>query len=140
MKFKIAFILVLLSFGLFSQTDQLVTIKGIAPSYVGKTILFNEIEDYFSLTESTHASTTVKPDSTFSCSFLIKETQKIHVLPDINAGYMYIEPGGRYEIFIPEKAVNRKNDSGGKDFYGNFMWCRFNGVRYKFSHFEGIQR
>jgi len=103
MKLNLTVILIFFAFGLVSQTDQLVTIKGVAPSYVGKTIFFNEIEDYFSLTESTHASATVKPDSTFSCSFLIKETQKIHVLPDINAGYMYIEPGGRYEIFIPEK-------------------------------------
>lgn len=87
----------------FSQDKKLVTINGTAPSYVGQTISFMAIEDYFSMMESRIASTTVLPDSSFSVSFYANETQKIIVRASKNKSFLYIQPNGVYDIYIPAK-------------------------------------
>ena len=87
----------------FGQDKKLVTIKGTAPSYVGQTISFMAIEDYFSMMESRIASTTVLPDSTFSVSFFANETQKIIIRANKNKSFLYIQPNGVYDIYIPAK-------------------------------------
>lgn len=87
----------------FSQDKKLVTIKGTAPSYVGQTVSFMTIDDYFSMMESRIASTTVLPDSTFSVSFYANETQKIIVRASKNKSFLYIQPNGVYDIYIPAK-------------------------------------
>ena len=61
----------------FGQEKKLVTISGIAPTYVGHTISFFEIEDYFSMKENRIASTNVQADSTFNVSFYVNETKKM---------------------------------------------------------------
>lgn len=86
-----------------SQEKRTVTITGYAPTYVGNTIEFSEIQDYLSMKEATVASTTVKADSTFSVSFFINETQRIGIRANKNRTYMYVQPDGVYDIYIPEK-------------------------------------
>lgn len=85
------------------QEKKLVTITGTAPSYVGETISFFEIEDYFSMKENRVASTTVQADSTFKVSFFVNETKKILVRGKKNKSYLYIQPDAKYDIYLPEK-------------------------------------
>ncbi len=87
----------------FGQKEKAVTIKGFAPSYLGKTIRIGEIEDYLSKKESPLGSTTVGTDSTFQLSFFVKETQKIVLHADRNLTFFYVQPGAVYDIYLPEK-------------------------------------
>jgi|GEM_PF-432041 len=105
MKLKhILFLFIAFSNGIsFGQKEKAVTIKGFAPSYVGKTIRIAEIEDYLSKKELQLGSTTVGNDSTFQLSFFVKETQKIVVHADRNLTFFYIQPGSVYDVYIPEK-------------------------------------
>ena len=66
--FFFLFVVVFFSQG-FSKEKSIVTIKGFAPAYVGKTVEQFTIEDYFSRKESLIASSMVLEDSTFSFSF-----------------------------------------------------------------------
>ncbi len=103
MKFSLIF-LFLASFStiVFAQNKATVKISGFAPAYIGKTIEFMEIVDYFSMNESRLGSATVQEDSTFSVQFYIEETQKIRVRSNNNQSFMYIEPNATYSIYIPE--------------------------------------
>jgi hypothetical protein len=87
----------------FSKEKSIVTIKGFAPAYVGKTVELFTIEDYFSRKESLIASSMVLEDSTFSFSFYNEKTQKVILKSNKNTTYLYIQPSGIYEVFLPEK-------------------------------------
>ena len=87
----------------FGQEKKLVTISGTAPTYVGQTISFFEIEDYFSMKENRIASTNVQADSTFNVSFYVNETKKIIVRGNKNHSFLYIQPNAKYDIYLPEK-------------------------------------
>ncbi|MCH2230554.1 MAG: thioredoxin family protein [Crocinitomicaceae bacterium] len=84
----------------FAQT---VTISGVAPTYVGSSIEIYRIADYFSHMETLVTSSTVKEDSTFSVSFSIPATEKIIVKSKNNKGFLFVQKGGKYNIFFPEK-------------------------------------
>ena len=82
---------------------QNISISGYAPAYVGKTIEVYRILDYFSNMEGIIATTTVQPDSTFTFNFESSITQKVIVKSQNNKGFLFIQPGGKYEILFPEK-------------------------------------
>lgn len=82
---------------------QSVTINGVAPSYVGSSIEIYKIADFFSNIETLITSSTVKEDSTFTLSFNIPVTQKIVVKSKNNKGFLFVQQGGSYDIFFPEK-------------------------------------
>tara|TARA_R110002072_G_scaffold301400_2_gene481051 strand:+ start:11680 stop:13062 length:1383 start_codon:yes stop_codon:yes gene_type:complete len=93
---------------LFSQ----VTIKGVAPAYIGETIEAFKILDYFSNKEERIASTTVEKDSMFTLYIESNFTQKIIIKSKNNKGFLLIQPNGKYEISFPEKdkfSPNRPN-------------------------------
>lgn len=90
-------------FSYFAQDGQLVTIKGYAPSFVGREITVLEIVDYLSDYESKLASATVQKDSSFSLSFFLKETQKLVVRCENNKSWLYAQPGAQYKVYFPEK-------------------------------------
>ena len=100
--FFFLFVVVFFSQG-FSKEKSIVTIKGFAPAYVGKTVELFTIEDYFSRKESLIASSMVLEDSTFSFSFYNEKTQKVILKSNKNTTYLYIQPSGVYEVFLPEK-------------------------------------
>jgi hypothetical protein len=87
----------------FGKEKSIVTIKGFAPAYLGKTVELFAIEDYFSRKESLIASSMVLEDSTFSLSFYNEKTQKVILKSNKNTTYLYIQPSGSYEVFLPEK-------------------------------------
>lgn len=100
MKNKLLALFILL-FAYQSSGQNQVTIYGFAPSYVGKTISFNKIDDYISEHESVLASTVVKPDSTFSLTFNVSNIQRINVHANNNSSHMYVQPESYYEVYLP---------------------------------------
>ncbi len=83
--------------------DKLVTIKGAAPAYIGKKIEVYEIQDYISNTEILVASSIVKPDSTFSLTFYESKIKKAILRSNNNSSIIYIQPDGKYDVYLPEK-------------------------------------
>lgn len=119
-----------------SQQKTIVTISGYAPSYVGETIMFNEIQDYFSLTESTLASTVVKKDSTFEVSFFINETQKIMIQSRKNKSFMYVQPSGKYRLYIPDRDSYEPYRPTGNKVEITFFELDSSDVNYKILEFQ----
>ena len=99
MRFSLLIIFFLFPFLSFNQ----VTIHGVAPSYVGKTIQVYRILDFFSNKEEMIASTTVKSDSTFTLYFDSPYTQKIIIKSNNNNGFLLTQPNAIYHIDLPEK-------------------------------------
>ncbi len=89
-------------FFILTSTGQ-VTINGIAPSYVGKTIQAYRVLDYFSYKEEMVASTTVNSDSTFTLYLSSPYTQKIILKSNNNSGFLFVQPNATYQIDLPEK-------------------------------------
>jgi hypothetical protein len=135
---KILLILLIFSFKFISsaQKGQIVTIKGYAPSYVGQTISFMEIEDYFSMNEATLATTTVKEDSTFTLSFFTDETQKIIVHANKNKSFLYIQPNATYDLFIPDKDKYEPYRPGGNSVEVTFFNLDSTDINYKILQFQ----
>lgn len=92
----------LISFVSIEQED-ITTIKGFAPKYIGQKMEIFAIEDYLSMKEKLIATAQVKDDSTFTVNFFNSETRKIIVKSMNNVGYMYIQPKAQYSIYFPIK-------------------------------------
>lgn len=88
-------------FPILGISQAVTKITGYAPDYVGETVQLFEIEDYFSMREQLLATTTVKEDSTFNFQFFNDRTQKIIVKSNKNTGFLYIQPKGNYEVYLP---------------------------------------
>ncbi len=95
------FLLTLIS--VHGQNDKTATINGFAPAYIGKTVEVYEIQDYFSFKESLLASTKVMPDSTFALQIPKARTQKVIVRCNNNKAFLYIQPKGKYDVYLPER-------------------------------------
>jgi hypothetical protein len=93
---------VLISFVSIEQED-INTIKGFAPKYIGQKVEIFAVEDYLSMKEKLIATAQVKDDSTFTVNFFNAETRKIVVKSMNNEGYMYIQPAATYNIYFPIK-------------------------------------
>ena len=129
--YRITLIFILLSGLSISQEKQLVTIKGYAPAYVGKSLDVNEILDYFTMKEGPIASTTVKEDSTFSVSFFLEETQKVVLHSNRNRSIMYIEPGAKYDIYLPDKDPYEPYRPNGNNVEVTFFGLDSTDINYK---------
>jgi hypothetical protein len=134
--------LLLLQFVLFyfgysiAQEKQVVTITGFAPTYVGAKIEFNEIEDYISMQEATMASTTVQADSTFSVSFYLKETQQIIIRGKKNRTFIYVQPGGVYDLYLPDKDAYEPYRPNGNNVEVTFFSLDTTDINYKILRFQ----
>lgn len=115
---------------------QTVTISGIAPSYLGKEIEVYEIEDYFSNTERLIASATVEADSSFSLKFSSPITRKVAVKGMNNKGYMYVQPEGKYNIFVPEKDKFDPYKPTGNSIEIGFLSLDSTDINYKLLGFQ----
>ena len=87
---------------LFSQSDKIVKIEGVAPGYLGENIEVYKVQDYFSMKEELLATTEVSSDSTFKLYFYNDITQKVIIRSKNNKGYLYIEPNGSYDVYFPD--------------------------------------
>lgn len=99
---------------LFSQSDKIVKIEGLAPGYVGENIEVYKVQDYFSMKEELLATTEVNADSTFKLYFYNDITQKVIIRSKNNKGYLYIEPNRSYDVYFPDSdPYNSYRPTGG---------------------------
>lgn len=130
----IAFILLLGTAS--TSVAQTVTVSGLAPSYVGKSLEVYRIEDYFSNKESLMTSTTVENDSTFSVSFLIDKTQKVVIKSQNNKGFLYVQPNGKYSIFFPDRDKYDPYNPNGNSIELAFYGLDSTDINYKILGFQ----
>src|SRR5688500_2320458 len=83
--------------------DEITRIKGYAPKYIGKQVEIFQILDYISMKQERIATATVQDDSTFTCNFYLKETQKLVITSNNNSGFIYANPGASYEVYMPDR-------------------------------------
>ena len=115
---------------------QIITLKGVAPAYVGSSIEVYEIADYFSNIQTLIASSTVKEDSTFSLTFNASLTQKIIIKSKNNRGFIFVQPGGSYNVFVPEKDKYEPYKPTGNSIQVGFFELDSTDINYKILGFE----
>ncbi|MCO5259084.1 MAG: redoxin domain-containing protein [Crocinitomicaceae bacterium] len=130
MKLLIVFLCLACSF-VFGQENSFVNIKGYAPAYIGQKIQVKEIEDYISMHTSTIASSTINSDSTFTMTFSIAETQKVLLTIENNQSFLYIQPGGNYTIYFPQKDKRTPYRPAGNQVEVTFYDLDSNDINYK---------
>jgi len=115
---------------------QTVTIKGVAPAYVGSSIEVYKIADYFSNIETLVTSSTVQTDSTFSLSFNIDLTQKVILKSKNNKGFLFVQKGGSYNLFFPEKDKYDPYKPTGNNVEIGFLGLDSTDINYKILGFQ----
>ena len=120
----------------FTQNDRMVTITGYAPKYIGRNVRISEIADYLSMKESTIASTSVRPDSSFTLTFEIEETQKVVVHADKNSSFLYLQPGSNYTIYLPGKDKFDPLRPNGGNVEITFLDLDTNDINFKILQFQ----
>lgn len=101
MRFILFSLLIFISH-LVTAQSSVVTIEGIAPSYVGEEIKVYKIQDYYSLKEELIASSQVESDSTFKLIFFNDIIQKVIIRSKNNFAFLYIQPNGSYDVYLPK--------------------------------------
>ena len=119
-----------------SLNAQTTTISGLAPAYVGKSIEVYTIADYFSFKENLLASSTVSEDSTFSFTFNTSSTKKVIIRSNNNHGFLYIQPNGKYNIFLPEKNAYDPYRPTGNNVEIGFFDLDSSDINYKILGFQ----
>ncbi len=89
-----------------AKSQEMVSIKGVAPNYVGKSVKVYAYDDYLSRTRVKLAETEVAIDSTFEMSFYNEEIRKLEVRIGKNYFSLYAQPGAEYDIFVSNKSPN----------------------------------
>lgn len=100
---KSLFSLLLLFITFATVKAQNITIKGIAPAYVGYAIEAFEYKDYLSKVERLVATTTVEKDSTFTLRLSSGSTSKILLKAGNNSSFLFVQPNSNYSIFFPDR-------------------------------------
>ena len=100
---KLSLLAVLLYLAQALHAEQITKIIGFAPKYIGEKVEVYAIEDYFSMKEKLLATAVVQDDSLFRITVFNSKTQKVYIKSRNNKGFIYIQPGASYEIYLPEK-------------------------------------
>lgn len=87
-----------------ATAQNVATIKGHAPGYLGEQVELFAYEDYLSRLKVQLASSKVGSDSTFSLSFYNEEVRKLRVEIGSNHFYLYAAPGGNYELYVRDRS------------------------------------
>ena len=83
--------------------QQKVLLEGQAPSYAGETITFYRYSDYITR-DTTHLVTTpFDGRGNFTCKIALNQTSQIFTNLGPYKGYLYVEPGQRYRLDLPQK-------------------------------------
>jgi hypothetical protein len=135
MKIKLSWIAIVLCWGAFAQ-NQMNTIKGVAPNYVGGTIEVFAIQDYLTLKEEKLGTAKIKPDSTFQVSFFNDDFQKVKVKANKDYFYLYLQPAADYTIFIDGTPQNNVFHPEGNEVGFYFTDLDSNDINYKIILFE----
>ena len=121
----------------YSIAQEINTIEGVAPGFVGKSIEFIQYEDFLSYNEISLGKTKVKEDSTFSISIFNDTIKKIAVRIDNSFFETYIEPGNEYEFYIDgdyERDFKNKGRNLDLDFY--YLKLDSSDINFKILEFD----
>ena len=118
------------------HAEQITKITGFAPKYIGEKVEVYAIEDYFSMKEKLLATAVVQDDSLFRITMYNSKTQKIYIKSKNNKGFIYIQPGGNYEIYFPLKNKYDEFRPLGNDVEISFINLPENDINYRIPSFE----
>ncbi|WP_321280311.1 TlpA disulfide reductase family protein [Marinifilum fragile] len=97
--FFIAFCLIIS----FTTSAEKVVLSGTAKSYAGSTISIMYHTDAFTYTSKRITDFKVDENGDYSVEFDIDNTQLIYLPLDVYKGFLYVEPGKKYELSLPPK-------------------------------------
>ena len=129
----ILFLFLLIGNVSFSQN---ISIKGVAPGYIGKTIEAYRIEDYLSMRNELVAAAKVKSDSTFQLFFKLDDIEQITIKSNNNKSFLYAEPGNNYNIYFPERNKYEPYIPSGNDVELGFYALDSADINYKILSFQ----
>jgi hypothetical protein len=119
-----------------AQSEKSITIYGFSPAYVGKTVEILKVEDYFSYKEALVSSTVVGKDSTFTLELKENTTQKLIVRCNKNSAFLYVQPQGLYEVYLPERDQYDAYRPGGNTVELSFYNLDSTDINYKILAFQ----
>lgn len=91
----------LICYGIAVQAAPTV-IKGIAPTYAGREIVFYRTSDWITGTEAIAAQCRVSDSGEFETEVDLKEVTQLFSYLGIYKGYFFAEPGKTYDLVLPE--------------------------------------
>lgn len=119
----------------FSQ-NQMNTIQGFAPDYVGGTIEVYAILDYLTLKEEKLGTANVKADSTFKLTFFNDDFQKVKVHANKDYFHLYLQPSADYNLIIDGQPQHNVYHPEGNEVGFFFTDLDSTDVNYKIILFE----
>lgn len=135
MKNFLLYILLFVSFN--SLASQQVRIEGFVPGYIGQEVFAYTIDDYLSLEKTKVASTRVsEADSIFILQFDCDHTQKLILQLGKNRTQMYVQPGGKYDIYVYPKDKYAPFRPEGNEVQMTFFGLEESDINYKILTFE----
>lgn len=91
----------------FSQT---VEIYGKNTAYIGEELVFCTYSDFITQYPDTLAITQVNASGEFKTSFKVDKTTLVYITKGINKGFLFVEPGRKYEMALPPFVKKRTED------------------------------
>jgi len=134
MKRLLIFLFLCCSFSLTAK--EITQINGFAPKYIGQEITISEIVDFVTMKEERIATTTVKEDSTFSCSFYLDETRKLIMHAGKNTASLFAQPGAEYNVFVPDRDPYNAYRPAGNIIELSFYGLEPTDINYKILQFN----
>ena len=109
-KIAFLFILTILSFPVSRAQENNVTIKGTAKEYAGLSLSLQHIFNYISHQSEKTGDFTVDPNGNFSFSTHINRITHAFIDLGIARGFIYLEPGKKYELILPPYIPKKGRD------------------------------
>ena len=116
--------------------EDINTVEGFAPEYVGEKVQIHAISDYLTMNTEKIAEGVVKKDSTFSLSFYNDTTRKIKVTIGKNRFHLYIQPKADYNVYVKNENPYGVNHPDGNDIEFFFIDLDTTDINYKILIFE----
>lgn len=98
----LTFLLMILAFSVQTMAEKVI-ISGSAPTYAGTNLKVKFHSESFTYKDQPLAEFKVNVDGNFSCEFNLDQTQLVFIPLGIYKGFVYLEPGKKYELKFPPK-------------------------------------
>jgi hypothetical protein len=121
---------------LLGQTIKPVTIKGYAPNYIGKEIVFSGISDYLTYSEVPLARSLVGADSSFTINVDIGYTQRLNLRIDKYSSFIYVDSAKSYTLYVPPPREDEAQLISGSRLDITFLNLDTSDINYKILYFE----
>ena len=108
MKYLLIILITLISLNISAQE---IIIKGNAPSYANKKLIFYSYKDLITYSFDTLKIVTVSNNGSFDFKISKNHVTQIHVELGIYDAFMYAEPNTKYNIVLPPRLLKSKADS-----------------------------